>query len=340
MPMAALFCLSLAIAFLMGVAMQRANACMVVAFDDLIYRRSATRILTIVSTWLMVPGFLALLALTTGFTPDLTLFPITVWSVVGGLLLGLGAVVTGACTGGVVARIGSGEFVFALTIVGFAAGCLLAEVFGPAETIHASAVPTSLPSASPVPALLLLVFVIVFNVRGLVRGRHQNWRAVLNSAWDPRAANIVLAGGALALLQIYGRPSGYPELVGAASRRSLDGIVQGMALFAALLAGAIVAGRTCTRAKLSGPLKGRVIRCSVGGLIMGVGFSLGPGSFGGLTLLGQPLLLPYAWVVMSGAYVTMLLGVIYLRSRFGAWIKTRRNKDGKSVVVGQDAAGR
>ena len=331
--MAALFWLSLGIAFLMGAAMQRANACMVVAFDDLIYRRSATRILTVLSTWLMVPGFLALLALTTGFTPDLKLFPITVWSVVGGLLLGLGAVVTGACTGGVVARIGSGEFVFALTIVGFAAGCFLAEAFGPAESIHAAAVPANVSQGHPVPALVVLLIVIALNVRGLVRRRHENWRAVLNGAWDPRAANIVLAAGALALLQIYGRPSGYPELVGAASRRALDGIVQGMALFVALLAGAVVAGRTCTRAKLSGPLKGRAIRCSLGGLIMGVGFSLGPGSFGGLTLLGQPLLLPYAWVVMSGAYVTILLGILYLRSRFGVWIKTRRTKDGEPVVV-------
>ena len=60
-------------------------------------------------------------------------------------------------------------------------------------------------------------------------------------------------------------------------------------------------------------------------MILGVGFSLGPGSFGGLTLFGQPLLLPYAWVVMAAAYIAILGGVLYLRSRFGAWIKTRRS---------------
>ena len=58
---------------------------------------------------------------------------------------------------------------------------------------------------------------------------------------------------------------------------------------------------------------------------MGVGFSLGPGSFSGLTFFGQPLLLPYAWVVMAAAYVTILLGLLYLRSRFGVWIKSRRS---------------
>jgi len=57
---------------------------------------------------------------------------------------------------------------------------------------------------------------------------------------------------------------------------------------------------------------------------MGIGFSLAPGAFDGLTLLGQPLLLPFAWVVMGSSYVTVLLGVLYLRSSFGSWIKTRR----------------
>ena len=319
------FCISLVLAFLMGVAIQRGNACMVVAFDDLIYRRSAVRLLTIVSTWLMVPGGLALLYLTTGFTPEVRLFPITVWSVVGGLLLGVGAVVGGACTGGVVARIGSGEYAFVLTIVGFGAGCLLARAFGPADTIHAAAVPTHVSPAHPVAALLVLVIVLALNVGWLLKGRHEGWRDFLRNAWDPRTATIIIATLTLALVQIAGRPWGYPELAGDASRRALDGIAGGLTLFAALLIGAIVGGRTCTRAKLAGPLKGRAIRCFTGGVIMGVGFSLGPGSFSGLTFFGQPLLLPYAWVVMAAAYVTILLGLLYLRSRFGVWIKSRRS---------------
>jgi len=323
--MVVVFCVSLVLAFVMGVAIQRGNVCMVVAFDDLIYRRSAVRLSTIVSTWLMIPGGLALLYLMTGFTPKAELFPVTVWSVVGGLLLGIGAVVGGACTGGVVARIGSGEFVFLLTIVGFAAGCLLAQSFGPAATVHAAAVPTTVSPPYPVAALVGLVIVLALNVRWLLKGRHEGWRDFLRNAWDPRTANIVIATVTLVLVQIYGRPWGYPELLGDASRRAVDGIVGGLALFAALLAGAIVGGRTCTRAKLGGPLKGRAIRCFIGGAIMGVGFSVGPGSFSGLTFFGQPLLLPYAWVVMAAAYVTILLGLLYLRSKFGDWIKTRRS---------------
>jgi hypothetical protein len=318
------FGISVVLAFVMGVAIQRGNACMVVAFDDLIYRRSAVRLLTIVSTWLMIPGGLALLYLMSGFTPEVKLFPVTVWSVVGGMLLGVGAVVGGACTGGVVARIGAGEYVFGLTIVGFAAGCFLAQGFGPAATIHAAAVPSTVAPEFPMPAIVALVIVLALNVGWLLKDRN-SWRDFLHNAWDPRTATIVIATVTLALVQIYGRPWGYPELAGDASRRAVDGIVGGLVLFAALLAGAVVAGRTCTRAKLSGPLKGRAIRCFIGGAIMGIGFSLGPGSFSGLTFFGQPLLLPYAWVVMAAAYVTILLGLSYLRSSFGDRIKSRRS---------------
>ena len=323
--MGATFCISLVLAFVMGLAIQRGNACMVVAFDDLIYRRSAVRLSTIVSTWLMVPGGLALLYLMAGFTPAVKMFPVTAWSVVGGMLLGIGAVVAGACTGGVVARIGSGEYVFILTIVGLAAGCVLAQAFGPAATINAATAPTTVVPHYPVFAIVGLVVVLAVNVRWLLKGRHEAWRDFLHNAWDPRIATIVIATVTLALVQIYGRHWGYAELLGDASRGALDDILGGLALFAALLIGAIVGGRTCTRAKLTGPLKGRAIRCFIGGLIMGIGFSLGPGSFSGLTFFGQPLLMPYAWVVMAAAYVTILLGLSYLRSRFGDWIKTRRS---------------
>ena len=77
--------------------------------------------------------------------------------------------------------------------------------------------------------------------------------------------------------------------------------------------------------KPTGPLKPRVIRCTLGGMFMGIGFSLAPGAFDGLTLLGQPLLLPFAWVVMAASYVTVILGVVYLRSGLGSWITTRRS---------------
>lgn len=50
--------------------------------------------------------------LTTDFTLGVQVFPITVWSVIGGLILGIGPVVNGACRVVSVARIGSGEYAY------------------------------------------------------------------------------------------------------------------------------------------------------------------------------------------------------------------------------------
>jgi toxin CptA len=317
------FLVSLVLVFVVGVAIQRGNTCTVVAFDDLIFRRSPVRLLTFVYAWFLVAGGLTLLSLTTGYRAHAQAVPVTAWSVVAGLVLGVGAVVNGACTNGTLARIGSGEYVYAMTVLGFTAGCALARDLGPVAAIGASKTPTTLSPEYPVLALLGFGAAVLLNVRRLAAGQHESFRDFLRNAWDPRTATFIIAVLFVLLVQIFG-PWGYAELIGDVSRGAVADLGRRLALFAALFTGAVIAGRTCTRAKLVGPLKGKVVRCLIGGFIMGIGFSLGPGSFGGLTLYGQPLLLPYAWVVMGASYVAIVCGVVYLRSKYGTWIKTRR----------------
>lgn len=320
----AAFWVALVLVFIVGMAIQRGNTCTVVAFDDVIHRRSAVRLLAIGYTWLWVAGGLAAVALATGFTPRAELFPVTVWSVAGGALLGLGAVVNGACTTGAVARVGSGEYAFVLTFVGFFVGCALTpHVFGQAAITHVGQMPTTTSLAHPVVALAGLVLVLAINARRLIFGGHESLRDFLRAAWDPRTATMIMGLLFVVLVQIYG-PWAYTDLLGAAAMGRTDRIVERLALFVALLAGAIVAGRSLRGNRMIGPLAPRVIRCSLGGLIMGAGFAIAPGAFDGLTLFGQPLLLPFAWAVMGASYVVILLGVLYLRSRLGGWIKTRR----------------
>ena len=57
--------ISLVLVFVIGVAIQRGNTCTVVAFDDVVHRRSWDRLLAIVYAWFWVAGGLALLALAT-----------------------------------------------------------------------------------------------------------------------------------------------------------------------------------------------------------------------------------------------------------------------------------
>jgi len=127
----------------------------------------------------------------------------------------------------------------------------------------------------------------------------------------------------VALVEISGAWA-YTDLLGDIAGGDIDRFWVRTTLLVALLTGAVVAGWSMRGPRLIGPLAPRVIRCTLGGVVMGLGFALAPGSFDGLTLYGQPLLLPFAWVVMGASYVSILLGVMYLRSGFGSWIKSRR----------------
>jgi len=315
---------SLMLVFVMGIGVQRGNTCTVVAFDDLLHRRSPDRLLAIAYCWLWVAGGLTLVKLATGFKLGAQLFPVTVWSVIGGLILGIGAVVNGACTVGTVARIGSGEYAYGLTLLGFFLGCVLApHIFGRTATIHTGTAAANTSLNHPVAALIGLVIVIALTVRRLVTHERESFRDFLRKAWDPRTALMVVAVLFVIVVQVYGAWA-YTDLLGDVARGADKQVVERFALFAALLAGAIVGGRTLRGSRLIGPLAPRMIRCTLGGMLMGIGFALAPGAFDGMTLLGQPLLLPFAWAVMAASYVSVVLGVLYLRSGFGFWIKTRR----------------
>jgi uncharacterized membrane protein YedE/YeeE len=310
--------------FFIGMAIQRGNTCTVVAVDDIVHRGSWDRFLAIVSVWIWVAGGLTVLSLTTGFTPAAKVVPVTIWSVVGGVLLGVGAVVNGACTTGTIARIGSGEYTFGLTIVGFFLGCLLApHLLERAALTHTTSTATTTSVDFPVLALLGLAAVAALTARRLIWGPHESVREFLHHAWDPRTAVVIIAVMFVAAVQISGAWA-YTDMLGNISHGQTNQVLPQLVLFVAMLAGAIVAGRSIAGTRLIGPLAPRVVRCTIGGMIMGVGFSVAPGAFDGLTLLGQPLLLPYAWVVMAACYFSVLVGVLSLRSNLGARIKARR----------------
>lgn len=316
--------ITLVLVFLMGVAIQRGNTCTVVAFDDLVHRRSWHRIEAIVFIWFIVAGGLTLMELATGRNPVPTLVPAAGLSVVGGLLLGVGAVINGACTTGTIARIGSGEYAYGLTVAGFFAACFLApHVLGRLAAEHPMSAPGTTPLDYPALAVLGLVVVVALTLRRLIRGPHEGFRDFLRSAWDPRTATLIIAVLFVAAVQLAG-PWAYTDMLGDLAKGHTEHILERGGLFVALLGGAIVAGRSLRGAKLIGPLAPRAIRCTIGGMIMGLGFSAAPGAFDGDTLLGQPLLLGYAWVTMAASYVTILLGVLYLRSTLGSRIKALR----------------
>ena len=109
---------------LMGFAIQRGATCTVAAVDEVLTRRQVRRLSAMLEASLWVAGGLALAqaAHLAGSMP--VGYAASAWSVIGGALLGLGACINRACVFGAVARLGSGEWAYAATPLGFYVGCL------------------------------------------------------------------------------------------------------------------------------------------------------------------------------------------------------------------------
>ena len=322
--MSAALVITAGLVFLIGMAIQRGNTCTVVAIDDLVHRRSWHRVQAIAFIWFLVAGGLTVSQLLTGHDPAPALVPVATWSVVGGLVLGTGAVINGACSTGTIARIGSGEYAYGLTIAGFFAGCLLApHLFGRLASDHPRTPPAFTSLDYPVLSILGMTVVLALTLRRLMAGPHESFRDFLRSAWDPRTATLIIAVLFVVAVHLAG-PWSYTDMLGDLARGHTGHLLERTVLFVALLSGAVVAGRSMRGTRLVGPLKPRALRCTVGGLIMGLGFSIAPGAFEGDTLLGQPLLLGYAWAAMAASYLAIVSGLLYLRSRAGRRIESLR----------------
>lgn len=294
---------------LMGYAIQRGATCTVAAVDELLSQGSTRRLASLLEASLWVAGALVVLQ-ALGRLPVMPPgYPLGPWTVAGGLLLGLGAFVNRACVFGAIARLGSGEWAYVATPVGYYAGCLGA---GP---LLAAAAAAPLPEGSPVlqaPAWLALVFV----AGALWRiGRPLLRHGLGGSAarvWSPHAATTVIGITFVLMLLLVGAWA-YTDALAELARGMAGQLGARVLLLVALLAGAVAGGWTAGRLRSTRVTAAQLLRCFAGGALMGAGTLLIPGSNDGLILVGMPLLWPYAWA----AFATMCL-VIALAQHFVA----------------------
>lgn len=310
---------SMALAALMGFAIQRGATCTVAAVDELMNQRRAQRLLSLAEAalwvglgllWLRQLGVMA--PLPAGHEPG--------WrTVLGGALLGGGAYVNRACVFGAIARWSNGEWAYVATPIGFFAGCwLFLRVFqsmaAPASLQMAPAL--ALPAWATALALVLLVLRVAYGVRvswlRLLADPHlrtpsQRGRGLLMSVWRPAPATIVIGLTFLGMMLMAG-PWAYTELLSewaaGMARQTWVRALLAAALFGGAALGGWLAGRWAWRSGRIVHIKD-IVRCLIGGALMGMGSQFIPGGNDGLILVGMPLLWAYAWL----AFGTMCLTI-------------------------------
>lgn len=297
-------------AAIMGYAIQRGATCMVAAVDEVVSQRQATRLLALAEAAVWVTGGVLIWRALGGQIMLPIGYPATLLTVAGGLLLGLGALVTRACVFGAVARVGSGEWAYALTPLGFYFGCAsIWPLIGKFPPMHV---------ASPLlgASWLLVPFAgfVVWRVAAAVQAGRTGMFAA--HVWHPHRATAVI-GIVFVMSLIAIGPWAYTYALLTLAQGKSGGVMIKLALLGMLFAGALAGGWTAGRLKLQGPTFQSATRCLVGGILMGWGSLLIPGGNDELLLVGIPLLQPYAAVAVLSMAVAIALGMMAEHRVFG-----------------------
>jgi toxin CptA len=315
----------------MGFAIQRGATCTVAAVDEVVRARRFNRLAAIFEASLWVVGGLAL-AQVLDLLPTMPMgIPVTAGTVFGGVLLGAGAWINRACVFGAIARLGSGEWSYAVTPLGFYSGCLAfaSVVRAPTTSLLSDGSPVL--AMAPAFALLFVGFALWRCGRQLMIASRSAGgagsigvrlrQAVTSDLWSPHAATTVIGVTFLVLLLTAGAWT-YTDVLAELAHGMATNVFARALLLLALFAGAFVGGWTAGRLR-STPITARgLARCFVGGMLMGWGSLWIPGGNDGLILVGMPLLWPYAWT----AFLTMCaaIGVAMLAQRSLAARRLRR----------------
>jgi Sulphur transport len=297
------FIVAFVCAALMGYAIQRGATCMVAALEEVVTERRANRLIALAEAGIWVAGGLIVASLFSGLAMTPVGYAVGVGTVLGGVLLGIGALINRACVFGSIARLGSGEWAYILTPFGFLAGCVVTRwlMIDPAPATGSSPL---LKAAQ----LLVVPFALFAGWRGVEALQAVRQRAFAAHIWTPHRATMVIGLAFVVMLLTVGSWA-YTEALASLARGMVSNTPAKLLLLVALLVGALTGGWTAGRLRVVMPSIGGLARCFTGGALMGLGSVMIPGSNDGLILLGLPLLQPHAYVALSSMAVAIIGGM-------------------------------
>jgi toxin CptA len=300
-----LLCLgaSLVLVGVMGYAIQRGATCMVAAVGEILTVRKFRRLTAMIEASFWVLGGLLIgnaLSLAGPMPPG---YQVSLWTIAGAALLGLGAALNKACVFGAIARFGAGDWSYIATPVGFYLGCRLVQ----SPLLSVMTVQVAEPSVvltAPAWAAIPIVLWMLYRT-GDPLSRH--WHApekLVAGLWSPHTATLVIGITYLLLLWLLG-PWAYTDFLAELARGGMPETARRAVLLLALLGGAFWGGWTASSFRPIGITARGIARSLTGGAMMGVGSLAIPGGNDGLILTGMPLLWPHAWIALA----TMCLSI-------------------------------
>lgn len=292
--------LALVCAATMGFAITRGATCMVAAVDEIYRGRGFRRMLALAEAAIWVAAGLSGAALA-GLMPKApAAHAISIATILGGAMLGVGAFVNRACVFGSVARLGAGEWHYLMTPLGFLSGCFALQFWSAAGPGKHNAM-TSFPV---LPETILVVLAAFALFRGFGFSTAARRGQLADHLWSPHLATSVI-GVAFVILLLAAGAWTYPEALIELSHGMTMQSALRVSLFLSLLGGAIVGGwgRAVTGGR--GWSNGGALRSFGGGALMGLGSLLIPGGNDNLILVGLPFLLPYAWVAIGVMFLSI-----------------------------------
>ncbi len=305
------FCAAFIAAALIGYAVQRGATCLVAAVDEVVTKRRANRLIALGEAAIWVAGGMLVLHLA-GLLPmpsrGIALSP---RAIIGGALLGAGAVVNRACVFGTVARIGSGEWAYWLTPVGFMLGSYGAVALG----MTLPPLQFTGPSVLFASALWIAAPVAAFAAwRGAQLVGAGARGELARFVWHPHQATALIGVAYVVMLPLVGAWA-YTDALADLATGHASRLPERLALVVALLLGAMLGGWTAGRLRWISPEPKTMARCLAGGFLLGLGGLVVPGSNDGLILFAMPLLFAYAWVAVGSMAGTIWL-LLVAKQRF------------------------
>ncbi|MGJ0395445.1 MAG: YeeE/YedE thiosulfate transporter family protein [Methylocystis sp.] len=293
----------------LGIAIQGGGTCLVTAIEEF-SNGQFERCLALLETILWVT---LLVGFTRFFGFHLVPAPQVGQSLsvlIGGIMLGLGASLNGACALGTLARIGSGQWHYFLTLIG-----IMLAMQGAASTGIMTHAGQSKSSIANVELLLAGSAALLVAIRWLTPRSWVDDRGC-SGGKEFKLATVAM-GLSFSIIFLTVGPWSY---TGALFQLAHDGPIAhkyNLLLVSALIGGTIAGGWTASRRADHGQRPGfiRLGKCLLGGMLMGVGGSLVPGGNDQLVLLNAPMFEPFAWIALA-AMTTTISVFVFLRRQF------------------------